>query len=211
VASAVRASVATLPDVVVAVRATPGAFVGAPETHRVKVFGPARESRAVAESLREVLAAVGGSGARVRPALSPRLSLRPDPAALARYGVRAEEVDELFTLVSSGVTIGQLEDRGERTPVVMRVLRAPGRGVPTAEDMHVLTLRGKDSDRIPLSQIAALVEENEPVAVFREGSSPYVAVDVEATADAWPAVRDEARRKAATVAVPAGTRVVWDP
>lgn len=143
----------------------------------ILLFGENLERMTVlARRIGDVLRDVPGTGdVRVERALGlPMLTVRPDRAGLARYGMRSETVLAAVEASRQGRAVGHVFE-GERR-YDLRVMLPPDE--PTLEGMRRLPVGAADGTLIPLGAVATVVEEEGPAQISREDLHRRLRVEV---------------------------------
>jgi cobalt-zinc-cadmium resistance protein CzcA len=142
----------------------------------VKVFGddPAVDRR-VAEQVAAAIREVEGTAevSVEQTAGQAYLAVRPNRAAMARYGIPIEEVQEALRTAIAGQPVAQALDGAYTVDVVVQYPKAV-RSSPEA--IAAITIPTASGARIPLSQLADVGMESGPVQVSRERAQRLVIV-----------------------------------
>ncbi|MBL9106492.1 MAG: efflux RND transporter permease subunit [Myxococcales bacterium] len=166
------------------------------------------ELKRISEEIRDVVRTIDGSGdVRVERVLGmPELTVKPDRARLARYGVRMEDALLSIEAARVGMPIGWVYEGQRRFET--RLLVPPRAPVPEAlGDLLVETV---DGHRVPLSEVATVTEAEGPAQIRRENRVRIVRVEVNLrgrdllswVTEAQQAVDDK-------VVLPSGYAVQW--
>jgi cobalt-zinc-cadmium resistance protein CzcA len=166
------------------------------------------ELKRISEEIRDVVRTIDGSGdVRVERVLGmPELTVKPDRARLARYGVRMEDALLSIEAARVGMPIGWVYEGQRRFET--RLLVPPRAPVPEAlGDLLVETV---DGHRVPLSEVATVTEAEGPAQIRRENRVRIVRVEVNLrgrdllswVTEAQQAVEDK-------VVLPSGYAVQW--
>src|SRR5258708_1619855 len=177
----------------------------------VKVFGnDLSELDRLAKQIEAVVRAVPGTtSAFAERALGGYyVNVDPNRTALARYGLRVNDVQEVVQTALGGEMVTTTVEGRERFSVNVRYPRAL-RDDPQAIASQVL-VNGSDGTAIPLGQIAAISIAQGAPSIRTENAQlvDYIYVDLQGrdlggyVADAQRAVRDQ-------VQLPAGYHVEW--
>ena len=207
--------------------------VGQPISHRidhmlsgtlanvaVKIFGDdLRELRLLA---RQVQASMAGIPGVVDLSLEqqtdiPTLSIRPDSALAARYGLTAGEVSERIETVLIGSEVGRIFERqgsdGQVSfPLVAKYgdARRPGDGEDTLSGISETLLDTPAGPRVPLSSVATIQEDRSPNFIMREGVQRRIVVQCNvAGRDLRGTVQEIQQRIARAVKLPQGYRIEY--
>ncbi len=120
----------------------------------VKLFGDDLDVLAKkGEEIERVLAAINGAEeakAEVTTGL-PQIQVKPDRAAIARYGMNVEGVNDLVESIFAGKKAGQVIEGEQRFDIVLRLNESAGRSI---ESVRELVLMAPGGARVPLSQVA---------------------------------------------------------
>ncbi|MDF5474200.1 efflux RND transporter permease subunit, partial [Vibrio parahaemolyticus] len=81
----------------------------------------------------------------------PQLQIKPDRAAIARYGLNVEDVNDMVESVVAGKEAGQVYEGEQRFNLVVRLNEDSGKNVDTIKN---LLLTAPNGSRVPLSQVA---------------------------------------------------------
>ncbi len=186
------------------------ALSGVKGENTIKVVGPsltvdeqkAREIVAVLKGVRgiEDLGMIQTLG-------QPNLTITPDRAACARYGLSIGDVESVIQSAIGGRPVTQVFEGERRFDLVVRWQEAYREDVRRIQEILVGT---PDGGQIPLGQIAAIREEEGPAAVYREDNHRYVPVKFSVRGRDLKGALDEARaRLEKTVALPYDTHLDW--
>ncbi|MGB5398070.1 MAG: CusA/CzcA family heavy metal efflux RND transporter [Gammaproteobacteria bacterium] len=106
------------------------------------------------------------------------LQIDIDAAALSKYGISVERVNQLIETAVAGKVVSQVIEDNRRTGILLRYPEAARNSVAALNKLLVETPRG---DRLPLSRLANISELKGPVQITREGGQRVVVVraDVE--------------------------------
>ena len=174
----------------------------------VKVFGESYdELTPLAEQVEQIVQETPGatSVSRDQTTGSPQLVVRPDRAALARYGLTVDALNRIVQTAVGGAVAGEVYEGERRFDLVVRFAEEARRSPADVEALPVVTPTGA---RVPLSALASVAVESGPVSVSREEGSRFVAVQSNVTGrDLASFVADVQERIEAEVDLPPGTRV----
>ncbi len=126
----------------------------------VKLFGDDLDVLAKkGAEIKRVLASVTGAvetRAEVTTGL-PQLQIKPDRAAIARYGLNVEDVNDLVESIFAGKKAGEVFEGEQRFDIVLRLNENASQ---TIESVRNLMLTAPNGARVPLTQVAdiSLVE-----------------------------------------------------
>lgn len=95
----------------------------------------------------------------------PLIVIQLDREALARYGLKVDEVAELVETALNGVEVTDVWEAEKTTSVLLRLPEEYRRGVESIENLLVDTPSGQ---QVPLSQLAHIDRSEGPQTIFRE-------------------------------------------
>ena len=174
----------------------------------VKVFGESYdELTPLAEQVEQIVQETLGatSVSRDQTEGSPQLVVRPDRAALARYGLTVAALNRIVETAVGGATAGEVYEGERRFDLVVRFQEGARSSPAAVEALPVVTPTGA---RVPLSALASVAVESGPVSVSREEGSRFVSVQSNVTGrDLASFVEDVQARIQAEVDLPPGARI----
>lgn len=134
----------------------------------LKVFGP--ELKVLDEKTREIGAVMsrleGIADLQVEQTTGiPLVLIRLDRAALARHGIKVQEVADVIETALNGVEVTDVLETDRMTPVFLRLPDKYRQDVETIQGLLVDTPTGH---RIPLAQLASIDRSEGPQTIFRE-------------------------------------------
>ncbi|ABD90179.1 efflux RND transporter permease subunit [Rhodopseudomonas palustris] len=177
----------------------------------VKVMGSDLvEIDKLAKQIEQVLKTVPGtSSAYAERALGGYyLDVVPDRAALARYGIAVQDVQDVIATALGGQTVTTTVEGRQRFSVNMRYprdLRSSAQAI--GSDVLVAMPAG---GAVPLGEIASITPSRGPTAIRTENGqlAVYIYVDIR-DRDLGGYVADAKAAVQASIAFPAGTYVMW--
>jgi heavy metal efflux system protein len=176
---------------------------------QINIFGTELEQlKEMSEKVAAVVRKVPGTGdTRVERVLgAPQITIRPDRARLARYGVRAEDALNAVRAARVGVPVGVIYEEQRRFE--MRVIVPPRAAAPEA--LGELFVEAAGGTMIPLSEVAEIKQSEGPAQVRRENLQRTVRVDVNLRGrDLVSWVHDAQAQVAEKVQMPSGYEVTW--
>ena len=184
----------------------------------VKVFGENPvELRRVAEEIAAVMRGVPGAvDVKVEQTTGmPELTVRPKLGTMARYGLDAAEVVERVNIAIGGRAAGQVFDGDRRFDIVVRLPEANRRQASTLVELPILLPVDPSGDAavppvLPLSELADVVQTEEPFQVSRENSKRRVVAQCNVRDRDLAGFVGEVREGVnSDVKLPAGTRLDW--
>ena len=174
----------------------------------VKVFGESYdELTPLAEQVQQIVQETPGatSVSMDQTTGSPQLVIRPDRAALARYGLTVAALNRIVQTAVGGAVAGEVYEGERRFDLVVRFAETARRSPAAVEALPVVTPTGA---RVPLGELAEVVVTSGPVSVSREEGSRFVAVQSNVTGrDLASFVEDVQAQIRAEVELPPGYRV----
>jgi heavy metal efflux system protein len=175
----------------------------------VKVFGDDLSVlRRIADRVARVLGRVrGATDVRVEQVAGlPQLQVRPDRAALARYGLGIADVNAVVQSLVAGRETGRVQE-GERSFALVVKLAEP---VVDIQDIQGILLTSPSGARIPLGQLASVEVTEGPAQISREEAHRRVAIELNVRdRDIGSFVRDAQRAIAREIDLPPGYYIRW--
>ena len=186
------------------------ALSGVKGENTVKVVGPSLAvDEAKAREIVSVLKGVRGIEdlGMVQTLGQPNLTITPDRALCARYGLNVGDVESVIQAAIGGQAVTQIFEGEKRFDLVVRWQEAYRDSVHRIQEILVGT---PDGGQVPLGQIAAIREEEGPAAVYREDNHRYVPVKFSVRGRDLKSTLDEARTKIeGAVTIPYDTHLDW--
>jgi Cu(I)/Ag(I) efflux system membrane protein CusA/SilA len=176
----------------------------------LKVLGPdLGVIQDIGRRLEQILRAVPGTRSvyAERVAQGYFTDIRIDRDAIARHGLRIDDVQDVVQSAIGGATVTQTIEGRERYPVNVRYARGFREDLPALERVLVKTPAGA---QVPLGQLAAVTNTPGPATIRDEDGqlAGYVYVDV-ATRDIGRYVADAQAAVAAQLPLPPGYTLQW--
>jgi cobalt-zinc-cadmium resistance protein CzcA len=176
----------------------------------VKVFGEDLELlQAKAAEIAAVLRTIRGTSDLVVETVAgqPYISVQPDRAKIARYGINVADVQAIVETAVGGKTITRIYE-GERYFDLQ--LRYPQSRRDSVEAIGNILVRAPDGARVPLSQLAAIGRSEGPVQISRESGERRIGVECNISGRDLGRFVSEARRSIGqNVRLPAGYYLTW--
>jgi cobalt-zinc-cadmium resistance protein CzcA len=186
------------------------ALSGVKGENTVKVVGPSLEvDDQKAKEIVGVLKGVRGVEdlGMLQTLGQPNLTITPDRAASARYGLNVGDVESVIQAAVGGQAVTQVFEGEKRFDLVVRWLAPYRDSVRRIQEILVGT---PDGGQVPLGQIAAIREEEGPAAVYREDNHRYAPVKFSVRGRDLKGTLDEARaRIEKSVTLPYDTHLEW--
>lgn len=176
----------------------------------VKLFGDDLQVLAdKGEEIEKVLAAIKGAEetkAEVTTGL-PQLQIKPDRAAIARYGINVEDVNELVEAIFAGKKAGEVFEGEQRFDIVVRLDENASR---TVESVRALILTAPNGQRVPLAQVADIALVEGAAQISREATRRRIVVSTNVRErDIASFVAEAKERIGKDVTLPPGYYLQW--
>ena len=176
----------------------------------VKIFGPDLQTlETKAEAVRSVIAGVPGIRdiTLVRELGQPSLTIEPDRAKIAQYGLNVADINTLIETAVGGTPATQVI-QGERSFDLVVRLQEPFR--QNMEAIKNLLVSTPDGQHLPLSQFADIKISKGASFIYRESNSRFVGIQFSVDGrDLASTVQDAQRRVQAAVPLPIGYSFDW--
>ncbi len=176
----------------------------------IKLFGDDLNTlRKTAEEIARVVREVRGAEDVKIEAISglPQLQVKPDRAALARYGINVEDINDLVESLVAGKSAGLVYEGEKRFNLVIRLSEATSRNVEAIRELLVSAPNGA---RIPLEQIADVAIVEGPAQISREDTRRRIVVELNVRGRDIGSFVSEAQEQIENrVSIPAGYYATW--
>ncbi len=176
----------------------------------VKIFGPdLYELRQVGARVRDAMQSVAGvADLQLEQQMDvPQLQIRADRGALARYGMTVGQLAEAIDVAFNGEVVSQVLEKGRSYDLVVRF---PAELRSNAQAIAGVVFDTPTGQKVPLSQLAAIVVDRGPNTISRENVQRKIVVQANvAGRDLGGTVADIQRTVAQEVALPAGYHLVY--
>jgi cobalt-zinc-cadmium resistance protein CzcA len=137
----------------------------------------------------------------------PQLQIKPDRAAIARYGLNVEDVNTLVESVVAGKEAGQVYEGEQRFDLVVRLKEDAGRDVEAIKNLLLLAPNGQ---RVPLAQVADVALVEGPAQISREDTRRRIVVELNVRGrDIGSFVKEAHAAIDSQVKLPAGYYLKW--
>ncbi|MGH9837586.1 MAG: efflux RND transporter permease subunit, partial [Blastocatellia bacterium] len=137
----------------------------------------------------------------------PQLQIKPDRAAIARYGLNVEDVNDLIESIVAGKAAGQVYEGEQRFNLVVRLKEDAGRDV---EAIKALLLTAPNGQRAPLAQVADIALVEGPAQISREDTRRRIVVELNVRGrDIGSFVKEAQGAIERDVKLPAGYYLTW--
>src|SRR3954471_5492771 len=176
----------------------------------VKIFGTDLETlEAKAEAVRKTISAVPGVAniTVVRELGQPSLTIEPDRAKIARYGLNVADINTLIETAVGGSPATKVI-QGERSfDLVVRLQEPFRQNMDAIKNLLVAT---PDGQHLPLSQFADIKISKGASFIYRESNSRFVGIQFSVEGrDLASAVQDAQAKVQAAVPLPIGYTFDW--
>jgi cobalt-zinc-cadmium resistance protein CzcA len=176
----------------------------------IKLFGDDLDTlKKTADRIGSVVSKVPGAEDVKVEATSglPQLQIKPDRAAIARYGINVEDVNSLVESIVAGKEAGQVYEGEQRFSLVVRLAAEWGRDVETIKSLLVAAPNGS---RIPLAQLADIKLVEGPAQISREDTRRRIGVELNVRGrDIGSFVKDAQAAIDEQVKLPPGYYLTW--
>jgi cobalt-zinc-cadmium resistance protein CzcA len=137
----------------------------------------------------------------------PQLQIKPDRAAIARYGLNVEDVNDLIETLIAGKPAGLVYEGEQRFDMVVRLDDPASRDIETIRNLRVPASNGV---MVPLSQVASIETVEGPAQISREDTRRRIAVELNVRGrDIGSFVADAEKLLDAQVKLPPGYYLTW--
>jgi cobalt-zinc-cadmium resistance protein CzcA len=137
----------------------------------------------------------------------PQLQIKPDRAAIARYGINVEDVNSLVESIVAGKKAGLIYEGERRFGLVVRLADESSRDVETIKSLLVSAPNGS---RIPLAQLADVKLVEGPAQISREDTRRRIGVELNVRGrDIGSFVKDARAAIDEQVNLPPGYYLTW--
>ncbi|MDN5862558.1 MAG: efflux RND transporter permease subunit, partial [Salinisphaera sp.] len=181
IAAAVREKLSGLPGILVSmtqpIQLTVDELVsGVKAELAVKLFGNdldplVRKANQIAAVLRTIPGAADVQAAQITG--TPQLLIRPDPEAIARYGMNLGRVQQVIKTAVGGVEAGQIFKGVRRFDIFVRYKKGAR---TTAAAIGEILIEAPDGQRVPLAQLAEIKTVVGPRQIKRENTQRFITV-----------------------------------
>jgi cobalt-zinc-cadmium resistance protein CzcA len=186
------------------------ASTGLKSSLAVKIFGPDLQSLETnAEGVRKAIAGIHGIEdiTVVRELGQPSLTIEPDRAKIARYGLNVADINTLIETAIGGTPATQVI-QGERSFDLVVRLQEPFR--ENMDAIKNLLVATPDGQQLPLSQFASISVTKGASFIHREANSRFIGVQFSVEGRDLASAVQEARDKVdAAVKLPPGYTFDW--
>ncbi len=176
----------------------------------IKLFGDDLDT--LSETANKIVAAVqkvkGAEDVKAEATSGlPQLQIKVDRAAVARYGLNVEDVNDLVESIVAGKDAGQVFEGEQRFNMVVRLQEGASRDIETIKGLLVAAPNGA---RIPLSQLADVALVEGPAQISREDTRRRIGVELNVRGrDIGSFVTEAQAVIARDVQIPPGYYLTW--
>ena len=137
----------------------------------------------------------------------PQLQIKPDRAAIARYGLNVEDVNDMIQSIVAGKDAGQVFDGEKRFDLVVRLNEASSASVETVRNLLLISPTGV---RVPLGQVATIEVVEGAAQISREDTRRRIGVELNVRGrDIASFVQEAQERIEKNVQLPPGYYLKW--
>ncbi|HKR64274.1 MAG TPA: CusA/CzcA family heavy metal efflux RND transporter [Thermoanaerobaculia bacterium] len=176
----------------------------------IKIFGDDLDVlKRTADQIGVVVGKVNGAADVKVEATSglPQLQIKPDRAAIARYGINVEDVNDLIEALIAGKTGGLVYEGEQRFDLVVRLTDPSSRDIDTIRNLRVPAPNGA---MVPLSSVASINLVEGPAQISREDTRRRIAVESNVRGrDIGSFVAEAQKAIDAEVKMPPGYYTTW--
>jgi cobalt-zinc-cadmium resistance protein CzcA len=144
----------------------------------IKLFGDDLDTlKLKADEIARVVSKVRGAEDVKVEATSglPQLQIKPNRAAIARYGINVGDVNDLVESIIAGKEAGMVYEGEQRFNLVVRLNQEASRDVETIKNLLVSAPNGA---RVPLAQLAEIKLVEGPAQISREDTRRRIGVEL---------------------------------
>jgi len=137
----------------------------------------------------------------------PQLLIRPDRAAIARYGLTVDDINEVVRTGIGGMKAGEAFEGEKRFDIVVRL---PGRARDDLDAVGALLVATPTGQRVPLSSLASISIVEGPLQISHEDGYRFTMVQANVRGRDVESFVSEVRAKIASeVSLPPGYVVIY--
>jgi cobalt-zinc-cadmium resistance protein CzcA len=174
----------------------------------IKLFGKdLKVLKKTADGIAKIVAEVPGAGDwRVQRVLGlPLLTIKPERARLARYGIDAADVLDIVQASRLGQDVGWIFEGSRR--FALTVLMPPS--VLSPKGFGDLLVASPSGTLLPLAAVSSIQETEGPAVIHREDFERRVMVEVNVRGRDLLSYVNDAKARLASFQLPEGVRIVW--
>ena len=137
----------------------------------------------------------------------PQLQIKPKRAAIARYGINVEDVNDLVESIVAGKQAGLVYEGEQRFNLVVRLADKASQDVETIKNLLVPAANGV---RVPLSELADIETTEGPAQISREDTRRRIAVELNVRGrDIGSFVKEAQAQIDSQIRLPPGYYLTW--
>ena len=186
------------------------ALSGVKGENSVKVLGPdLKVNEQIATQIVEIMSKVRGVKdlGLFRSLGQPNVTISPDRAACARYGLNSGDIESVVQAAIGGQAVTQVYEGEKHFDLTVRWL-PPYRN--SIEAIREITVATADGSNVPLGQLAEINIEDGPTVVYREDGMRYAPVKFSVRERDLKSTIAEAQQKIAeSIHLPYDTHLEW--
>lgn len=138
---------------------------------------------------------------------TPQLQVRPNRAALARYGITIDDFNRFIELAFSGAKLADIYEGQRSFDLILRVGDAE---TMTADDVRNALIDTADGGKVPLGEVAEVVSVGGPNTISRENVQRKLVVSANVSGrDVGSVVDDIQKTIDSTIKLPEGYRIEY--
>lgn len=176
----------------------------------IKLFGDDLDTlKQTADDIARVVSRVeGAEDIKVEATTGlPQLQIKPDRAAIARYGLNVEDVNDLVESIVAGKQAGVVYEGEQRFNLVVRLSETTSRDVDTIKNLLIPAPSGT---RVPLSEVADVALVEGPAQISREDTRRRIGVELNVRGrDIGSFVEEAQALIEQEINLPAGYYITW--
>jgi cobalt-zinc-cadmium resistance protein CzcA len=176
----------------------------------IKLFGDDLDTlkKSADEIARAVMQVRGAEDVKVEATTGlPQLQIKPHRAAIARYGINVEDVNELVESIVAGKEAGIVYEGEQRFKVVVRLKDETSRDIETIKNLLVPAPNGA---QVPLLQLANIQLVEGPAQISREDTRRRIGVELNVRGrDIGSFVKEAQAKIDQQVKLPPGYYLTW--
>ena len=176
----------------------------------IKIFGPDMEIlKEKSAEIEAVIRNIPGAADVQKDQVTgtPQLLIRIDRQAIARYGVNVEDVQSVIRTAVGGQSAGQIFEEIRRFDITVRFAEEARND---AESIRHILIAAPGGAKVPLDQLADIVEITGPRQITRENNQRFITVQCNVRGrDIGSFVADGQKILAEKIQMPPGYLVSW--
>ena len=138
---------------------------------------------------------------------TPQLQVRPNRAAMARYGITIDEFNRFIELAFSGAKLADIYEGQRSFDLILRIGDAE---TMTADDVRNALIDTADGGKVPLGEVAEVVSVGGPNTISRENVQRKLVISANVSGrDVGSVVDDIQKTIDSTITLPEGYRIEY--